>query len=405
MTRRLQLFNEMNYKWYILGLSAATFIFGIAMPMMSMPVLFKQISEDLDLTLVQVGSIWGMTGLAGIFVTLIGGLLSDRLGVKRVLTFACLLAGITGASRGFSNSFASLMLTTFLFGLTGTILPVNVHKNCGIWFSSKQLGLANGVVSMGMALGFTLGAMISATVLSPLLGGWERVMFLYGGISIIIGILWSVSKVHSSELERMARPETRVPFIQSLGTVVRIKELWLLGIVLLLQLGCVQGLLGYLPLYLRSIGWNETAADGSLAAFNGISMAATVPIALLSDRLEDRRRVLFAATLMTALGVGLLYVVDGALVWVAVAIAGVVRDGFMAVFMARIIETEGVGSKYSGTALGLVLTLSRVGALVAPPTGNSLGTIRPDLPFLFWAGLAAAALFLFIFIPKGVKRW
>ena len=61
------------------------------------------------------------------------------------------------------------------------------HKAASEWFSGKQLGLANGLLAMGMGVGFTLGAMISATVLSPILGNWRNVMFAYGILAIVIG--------------------------------------------------------------------------------------------------------------------------------------------------------------------------------------------------------------------------
>jgi hypothetical protein len=99
-----------------------------------------------------------------------------------------------------------------------------------------------------------------------------------------------------------------------------------------------------------------------------------------------------AAALMITVGVGLLSVVDGLLVWGAVNIAGSVRDGFMAVFMTALVETEGVGTTYAGTAMGFALALSGLGRLLAPPLGNSLGDIAPALPFVFWASLAAAGL-------------
>jgi hypothetical protein len=28
-------------------------------------------------------------------------------------------------------------------------IPMNVHKTCGVWFPKEQLGMANGVVSVG----------------------------------------------------------------------------------------------------------------------------------------------------------------------------------------------------------------------------------------------------------------
>ncbi len=394
----------MSYRWYVLTLAALTDTFAIAVPMMSMPVLFKEISEDLDLNLVQLGTVWGVGGLGAICVLLIGGVLGDRFGIKRVLSVTCFLAGLTGAMRGLSGSFISLTATTLLFSLLYSTIPVNVHKTCAIWFPGRQLALANGVVTVGMALGFTVAAMISATILSPLLGGWRNVIFLYGAISIAVSILWLLTRSEPSQVESSTGNASTAPFRQTLLRLVHIRGLWLLGFILLGQMGSVQGMLGYLPLYLRNIGWMPASADGALAAFNVASMIGAIPIALLSDRLGSRKVILFTATVMTAIGVGLLSIAGGALVWVSVIIAGSVRDGFMAVLVSAIIETEGVGATYAGTAVGLVLTLSHLGMIVSPPVGNSFASINLGLPFIFWAALAAAALISFYFVKETGKK-
>jgi NNP family nitrate/nitrite transporter-like MFS transporter len=396
--------NRSKYRWYILVLAALTFTFTVAMPTMCMPVLFEEIAKDLELNLVQIGAIWGMVPLAGMFVVLIGGLLGDRFGTKRVLSAGCLLAGLAGALRGLSGNFVSLAATLFMFGLMSAVIPPVVHKTCGVWFSGRHLGLANGVVSMGMAVGFTVGAMISATVLSPLLGGWRNVMFLYGAISVVISVLWLLTRSEPNQIEPSTDSASTVPLRQALSRVVRIRDVWLLGFILMGQSGCVQGMLGYLPLHLREIGWTGASADGALAAFHATSMVGVIPMALLSDRIGSRKAVLFAATLMTAVGVGLLSVANGATVWASVIIAGIVRDGFMAVLMTTIIEIDGVGAAYAGTAMGLVLTLSRLIAFLSPPIGNSLADTNLSLPFVFWAALAAVALFCFYFTMERKQR-
>jgi len=398
------IYNRSNYRWYILALAALTFTFTIAMPTMCMPVLFEEIAKDLELNLIQIGTIWGMVPLAGMFVVLIGGLLGDRFGTKRVLSVGCFLAGLAGALRGLSGNFISLAATLFLFGLLSAVIPPVVHKTCGVWFSGRRLGLANGVVAMGMAVGFTVGAMISATVLSPLLGGWRNVLFLYGAISIAIGITWLLTRSEPNQIEASTESVSTVPLRQALSRVFRIKDVWLLSFILMGQSGCVQGMLGYLPLHLREIGWTRASADGALAAFHATSMMGVIPMALLSDRLGSRKTILFMATLMTAIGVGLLSIADGTTVWTSVIIAGIVRDGFMAIFMTTIIEIDGVGATYAGTAMGLVLTLSRLIAFLSPPIGNSLADTNPSLPFVFWAALAAIALFCFYFTMERKQR-
>ncbi len=137
------------YKWVVLTLAAFTFTFVVAIPQMSLPVLFDEISADLGLSLVQVGWIWGVGSVMGILVGLIGGPVGDRFGPRRTLAVAGLLMGIAGAARGLSNGFAMLAFTMLITGFTQWSIPMNVHKTCGVWFPKEQLGMANGVVSVG----------------------------------------------------------------------------------------------------------------------------------------------------------------------------------------------------------------------------------------------------------------
>ena len=85
--------SQSNYRWYILTLSALTVIFTVAMPSMSMPVLFKEIADDLQLSVLEIGTVWGMVSLAALIVMPLGGLISDRFGVRRVAITRCLVGG------------------------------------------------------------------------------------------------------------------------------------------------------------------------------------------------------------------------------------------------------------------------------------------------------------------------
>ncbi len=146
---------------------------------MCMPVLFKQISDDLGLSMVAIGTIWGMDPLAGVFIGLLGGLLADRFGVKRTLVVICILAGVFGALRGLTTSFLTISVVMFLFGLMVAALPSVVPKVTAVWFGGPRLALANGILNVAGATGVIIATMFSATVFSPWLGGWRAVMFFY----------------------------------------------------------------------------------------------------------------------------------------------------------------------------------------------------------------------------------
>lgn len=395
------------YRWFILALSTLSNALLVAAPSMALAVLFNEIRRDLQLTLVQVGLIWSIGALPGIFISLIGGALGDRFGAKRLYVVIAVLAGMLGLARSFAQDFTQLIVLNSFIGMAGMLGTINSYKACGTWFPRRQLGLANSVLAMGMAGGFLIGSLISATWLSPWLGGWRNVFTFYGVLGALLVVPWLLSRSAPSVIAEpgatSARPlalPAAVPMRESLAVVTRLRTVWVLGLVLMGLSGCVQGLLGYLPLYLRGIHWAPTAADGALALFHTVSLLFALPIALSSDRLRTRKRVLFVALASIVGGVGAIGFLTGVGIWVAIVAAGMVRDGFMSIYMTAIAEVKGVGARYVGTATGLAMVLGSLGSLFGPPIGNSLASFSPSAPFVFWASLALGAMAVLTFMPE-----
>jgi MFS family permease len=378
-----------RYKWYILSLVVLTNMLVIAIPAMGISVMAKEISLDLKLSLVQVGIVWGASSLPIIFIGLLAGAIGDKIGPKRILVVGSLSAGLLGAARGLVPDFVSMVMVVILLGAINPFVMMNSLKTIGQWFPPAQLGLANGLYSMGMALGFLIGSLFSATVFSPLLGGWRNVLITYGLIGAVFSIPWFFTRAlplsHHAAGKHLSIRKTVLH-------IAGLKNIWLLGLTLFGMSGCIQGMLGYIPLYLRGIGWEAVRADGALAAFHTVSMIFVLPIAIWSDRLRSRKRLLFLAGLMVALGAGLLSVASGGWIWLGVVMSGFVRDGFMAILLTMVIETEGVGPVYAGTATGFTMALSGIANVLAPPLGNSLAVFWPGAPFAFWAGLTVFGL-------------
>ena len=193
-------------------------------------------------------------------------------------------------------------------------------------------------------------------------------------------------------------------FREPIGKIVRIKSAWFLAMALIGHLGCMSGILGYIPLYLRNIGWAPAAADGSLAAFNGASALGVIPVALISDRLGTRKAVLFGAMLIAVIGIGLLPYASEIMVWILVILVGFFRDAFMALFFTLLMETKGIGATYAGTAMGLVSSLGRIGSFLAPPIGNSLADRSPGIPFFFWSAIGCIALVGLMLVKEQKKE-
>ncbi|MBK9208293.1 MAG: MFS transporter [Anaerolineales bacterium] len=390
-----------RYKWYILTLSILTNMFVVAIPAMGMSVLAKEIAQDLHLNLVQIGMVWGIGSLPAIFISLISGAVGDKVGPKRVLIVSSLLGGLLGATRGLTDNFFSLSVVVILLGALIPFVSINTIKIVGQWFPPHQLGLANGLISMGMALGFLLGSLLSATTFSPLLGGWRNVMIAYGVIGALFSAPWFFVRTLPSHHHAAGQ---NMSMRAAVSHVLQLKNVWLLGFTLFGVGGCIQGVLGYLPTYLRDIGWEAVRADGALSAFHTISMIFVLPVAIWSDKLNARKYLLLLAALMVALGAGLLSFASGVWIWAAVLMAGFVRDAFMAIYLTMVIEVDGVGPVYAGTATGFTMAISGLGNFVAPPLGNSLAVLWPGAPFALWAGLAVLGMVCLSLVKEGSAK-
>jgi MFS family permease len=364
-----------------------------------MPVLFEEISDDLGLSLIQVGTVWGMLGLASLCAGFAFGLITDRFGARLTLGVTCILQGLAGALRGLSGGFTSLAIFMFLFGLFCVPLSFATHKAAAQWFSGRQLGLANGVLAMGIGVGTTLGSMVSATVLSPLFGGWRHLMFVFGAISVVGGLLWLRTKHNPTRGEAAELAET-VPFRQALSHVMQLKAVWFIVLSHMSLAAARTGLAGYLPLHLRNAGWTEVGADGAIAVLGAASVVGVVPLSLLSDRIGLRKVIVVPAMLITMISLGLLAVFNGAIVWLLVILIGLVQEGLAASLITMNMETEGVGAIYAGTALGLSTTVVGLGGFFSPPIGNSFAEVNPSFAFIFWTALVVIALLLFQFVKE-----
>jgi nitrate/nitrite transporter NarK len=387
-----------NYKWYILLLTCLT---AAAVPgafRMCMPVLFKEIADNLHLSLVSVGTIWGMDALAGIFMGIPSGLLADRFGAKRTLIVACIVGGILGAMRGLSGSFFALAAFSFLFGLISASIPNVLIKLVGLWFRGKRLGMANGILMVVWSLGSMAATMSSATVLSPWLGGWRNVMFFWGVPCILMGVLWFTAGREPPQTGVPEISKATVPFREAFSQVIRNKTVWLMGLVTLFFFGSFMGMTGYLPTYLRNIGWSTAAADGTLTVLNGASILGVIPMVYLSDRFGSRKTILALALVSVTVTLAWLPFTRGAGVWVLLIVCSIVRSGGPSMVNVIVLETKGVGVSYGGTAMGLLGTVSMIGPFLAPPIGNSFARFGPGVPFLFWAGLSALAIVPFLML-------
>ncbi|MEH6943884.1 MFS transporter [Bacillus sp. JJ722] len=111
------------------------------------------IMKDLNLTYEQ----WGLIGSSFYWLyfisTLLGGMLSDRLGPRKVLAYMAIIWMVAQFIPFVASGMALLLISRLILGLgEGPFYPVSVNQ-LNKWFPQEQRGLATSILNMGGSWG------------------------------------------------------------------------------------------------------------------------------------------------------------------------------------------------------------------------------------------------------------
>ena len=193
-----------SYRWVILIVVYLS-ILGFTFIFQSIPPLLPLISSDLRLTYAQSGLVMGLFSLPGIFVSLLGGFLSDRYGM-RSLGAGCFLLMIGGTLLvGLGMNLHVLWIGRIIAGIGGFTLSVFLPKLLSQWFRHRELGLAMGIYNTGVPLGSVICFGLFGKMGS--LWGWHIPILLTGLFLLITFILFlSLYRLPPSPAAREGRP-------------------------------------------------------------------------------------------------------------------------------------------------------------------------------------------------------
>jgi MFS family permease len=171
-----------SYRWVILGIVYLS-ILAFTLIFQSIPPILPFILSELHLTYAQSGLLMSLFALPGIFVSLLGGFLVDRYGMRPLGT-GCFLLMIGGTLLvGWGVNLQILGLGRIIAGIGGLTLSVFLPKLISQWFKEKELGLSMGIFNTGVPLGSVICFGLFGKMGN--LWGW-RVPILLTGIYLFI---------------------------------------------------------------------------------------------------------------------------------------------------------------------------------------------------------------------------
>lgn len=150
--------------------------------------LLPSIAMDLGLSVEQQLNLVGVLGLVWGVFAFFSGMLSDRIGHRKILIPSILLFSVTAGLSGFATGFLSMLLIRGVMGLLeGSYCPTSFAATAAA-SAPRRRGFNQGLQQCGFALfGFGLGPII-ATQLLLVVPSWRWVfLFSLGNVALITG--------------------------------------------------------------------------------------------------------------------------------------------------------------------------------------------------------------------------
>ncbi|HET8577716.1 MAG TPA: MFS transporter [Methylomirabilota bacterium] len=386
------------YRWVVLGVCILGFM-QTHVHRVGFAPLIPTFIGDLGISYVAAGTIMTAYFWTYAAVQVPVGLLSDRLGARRVmLVFTSLLVlGVVAFTLG--RTYAQSLLARCLIGLgtAGVWLPG--LRLINEWFPPGERGRATGLFSAGGGIGGTT-ALLAIPLLSERLGWrWGYAVLL---VPVLVTLLLVFLLIRPS-IPPSARPASaigaapggaaaRSPFA-ALARVLRAPAIWPFNISVLLSYGAYISLITWLPTFLVHDEGLSRSMAGLVTALITAGTIVSWPLAgLIADRLGRRKPIfLFSQGMSAAVCLGFALLVPGSGVAAAAvaALAGLLLGGMITPF---VMVTELFPPELVGTASGVVNTFCFVGSLLVPVALGYTLDLTGSFPGAFIACAAVQGL-------------
>jgi cyanate permease len=319
------------------------------------------------MTKAQMGMIMGALTLASLIFAPIGGALSDRIGSRWAFGMAILIIAVGSVLRAAAGSVTGLVCFMFIIGAGIAVVGPNMPKALGMWFPKNELAMANGIAMAAMGIGGAIAMGISATVLSPALGGWRNIMLIVSAFVLASGVLWMFF-FREQQVPGAEKPRQNIA--ANFKKVLGVKDLWLLAAFYGFNMVGLMSTIALLPTTLEERG--VTNAGVYVSLMMGTTVVFNILGGLLSDRTGKRKPFLLVSAAMLGLCFISFATVTGVPLIAGLVLAGAALGTIATVLMIIPVELETIGQQLAATAVGLIFMIGNTAGFIGPIVSGKL---------------------------------
>jgi MFS family permease len=334
---------------------------------------------------------------------LIVGWLCDRFSVYRLLAWGVVLWAAATFLTGFVGGLVSLVVLRALLGVGESFGFPASSKIIAEQLPPERRGMANAVVSVGLALGPALGTLAGGLILISY--GWREIFIVFGLVTLLWLLPWHwVSRGLHAETKAAAKPGVPV------GRLIRKWPLWAMSLAHFASNYGFYFILAWLPLFLvqsRGLSLGEMTLLATLAY--SAQAAAALVFGAISDRwtrsgrsegMVRRWMMVIAQIVQGAAIVGMLNVHSMLGLGILLCIAGIATGALSLNIFA--VAQMFAGPRATGTWCGFQNAMGNISGILGPLiTGAIIDLAGYDYAFYVAGAVAiAGGLWWIVGVPQ-----
>lgn len=373
-------------------------------------VMGTELMRDFSITGQTLGILSGFYYNAYTPMQLPCGILMDRFGPHRVLTFATLICAVSTIAFSLTDSLLTAFVTRLMIGFGSAFAAVGTMKLASNWFSTKRFAFLTGLmVTIGM-----LGAIGGEAPLALLVDhyGWRQSMFGIGIAGLFLTLfIFTIIKDNPKQQSNLIMKHGSVhqePMLRSLFILLKNKQLWLIAIygsLMFMATPVFCGLWGVPFLMLKMHVAKAAAANYVSLVFFGWAVASPV-WGIFSNRIGLRKPPLYIGSIGAILTSMLFIYAPINSTWIIESLL-VAFGIFSAAFLPSFSIAKELCSKhYVATGLGFMNMFNMIGIAFSQPfigyildkmwTGQVVNNVRIYSLDAYYIGLAILPIGMFV---------
>jgi len=383
---------KFHYGWVVIMMGLLTTIGAHGFGRFAYSMINPSMIDGLGLTYTQVGKLASGNFIGYLVLAIIGGFLAARFGPRIVISLSLAVMGITMILTGLAQTygFALAMRTLTGLGNGGAFVPAMALGS--IWFSAKKRGLATGIVTAGIGIGFALSGLIVPPILSAYgAEGWRSCWYYLGAtVLLLAGVTQAFIRNRPEDLglsqlgPEAAGTKSENQKHQRLewGKVYKIGAVWHLGVVyFLFGFSYIIYINFFATFLVKEIGWTNSEA-GRLFTFLGF---LSIFCGLLWGGISDiigRKGGAALAYVALAISYGIFALFRSPVAFYASAVFFGLTAWAIPTIMAAA-AGDYVGPRLAPAGLGLITLFFGIGQFLGPFVGGILADLQGSFTLSF----------------------